>query len=111
MSKKKSEIEEVVGARSIKQLRIGARLYEIQWRDTGPDNYGLFYKSASVIAVDPEVSEQQRRDTLLHEIIHGVLYHAGHSSGHDELLVSGIASGLCQVFRDNPELAAVLAAE
>ena len=46
--------------------------------------------------------------TLLHEIIHAILYSAGYSNlddeEHDEKFVDAIANGLYTVIKDNPEL-------
>jgi hypothetical protein len=42
-----------------------------------------------------------KRQTLFHEIIHGVLENAGIRGDHDEQVVDAIATGIVQVLQDN----------
>jgi hypothetical protein len=52
--------------------------------------------------IDDRLSHQAQYQTLLHEIIHGILTTMGHDV--DENTVDGMAYGWMQVIRDNPNL-------
>lgn len=57
------------------------------------------------IYINGVLDEEVKKQTLLHEITHGILRNAGqHANSENEELVDGIAYGLIQVLRDNPQL-------
>lgn len=45
-----------------------------------------------------------RAQTILHEVVHGVLDNIGIRSDHDERLIDSLATGVLMVLRDNPAL-------
>lgn len=55
------------------------------------------------IRVKAEMNEQAKRQTTWHEIIHGILTHAG-ITGEKEATVDVIAFGVMAVLQDNPWL-------
>jgi Zn-dependent peptidase ImmA (M78 family) len=55
----------------------------------------------ATIYINEEQNDQLKVATLLHEIVHGILYHMGSEMNDNEKFVEGFASGLHQVFRDN----------
>jgi hypothetical protein len=55
------------------------------------------------IAVLPDATPDLLPQTLWHEVLHGVLLHAG-IKDHDETQIDVIAYGIVQVLRDNPAL-------
>jgi hypothetical protein len=55
------------------------------------------------IAVLPDATPELLPQTLWHEVLHGVLLHAG-IKDHDETQIDVIAYGIVQVLRDNPAL-------
>lgn len=64
----------------------------------------LDYKT---IRINNEVqSEQGQEKTLLHEIIHGIIYERDLDlrTADEEAIVDTIAKGLHQVIRDNPDI-------
>jgi Zn-dependent peptidase ImmA (M78 family) len=69
--------------------------------DNGNILLGEISYHKATIYINQEQNEQMQQATLLHEIIHGILYHIGSELNDDEKIVEGLASGLHQVFRDN----------
>jgi len=67
---------------------------------------GQFVHSQSNIILEETLGGPARRATLWHEIIHGILIHAGYQE-HDEGHVSSIAYGIMQVLADNPWIASI----
>jgi len=55
----------------------------------------------ATIYINEQQNEQMKEATLLHEIVHGILYHMGSELNDNEKFVEGFSSGLHQVFRDN----------
>lgn len=55
------------------------------------------------IRVDSDISDRFRPLVLWHEVIHGILQHAG-ISDHNEQQIEALAYGIMQVLRDNPWL-------
>lgn len=53
------------------------------------------------IYLNEVLNDQLKESTLLHEIVHGILYHMGSEMNDNEEFVEGFSSGLYQVFRDN----------
>ena len=89
-------------------VRIGGIVYQVvdveglvdeEARD-GERLDGQFVHSASEIRLDTGLGVQARRATLWHEVLHGVLVHAGFHN-HNERQVSALAYGVAQVLRDN----------
>lgn len=67
------------------------------WLDTGRQT--LFLRK-------DYASEQQLRDTVLHEIIHALncVMNLADDNAKDESIATRLASGLLTVMRDNPEI-------
>jgi hypothetical protein len=55
------------------------------------------------VRVSADISDRFRPLVLWHEIIHGILQHAG-ISDHNEQQIEALAYGIMQVLRDNPWL-------
>lgn len=86
-------------------VRVGAYDYEVI-SDTTIAREGLLGEIDTVehcIRVLPTLNPMALKHVLYHEVIHGILSHAGIME-HDELVIDAIANGLVQVFRDNPWL-------
>lgn len=59
----------------------------------------------SKIYIDTELHNRVKRNTLLHEIVHGMLNDSGHLVERDnEGLVSALAGQLHSLIRENPSL-------
>lgn len=72
----------------------------------GSRAFGEADHSALTIEIAAEQADAQKRDTLLHEVIHCIEF-ALHLE-FEERQVHALASGLLCVLRDNPELVAYL---
>lgn len=88
-------------------IRIGGAEYsvsevkDLRSGDTGLNGWIKFNKSE--ILVEAEMSDQQKRAIVWHEVVHGILEHAGHSD-HKEEQICALGYGIVQVLRDNPWL-------
>lgn len=58
--------------------------------------YGNLY-----IGIDEEVSDALRPAIVMHEALHGILYHGGHED-QDEAQVLALGYGIVALLRDNP---------
>lgn len=69
--------------------------------------YGHINFDDKQILIDKTLREKQgHAQTLVHEIIHGIIYDRGLDFRNDgeETIVDQLAKGLYQVVKDNPEL-------
>lgn len=93
--------------KSPKSIRIGGTEYAIV--DTPELNNGTniaygyidFEKSRIEITSSIEMSSARRFETLLHEILHGIIYHRSMIVKNEEELVDNLAKGAAQVVLDN----------
>jgi hypothetical protein len=76
-----------------------------------PDDLGSFHVIEG-IKVHPCLSGVELADTVLHELMHAVVKFRTLKRGkdedideHEERVVTNMAHGLTQIFRDNPEFA------
>ncbi|MEG2898202.1 MAG: hypothetical protein RR841_08040, partial [Eubacterium sp.] len=71
-------------------------------RYEGAECYGFIDFDSSLIQISNECSgEQNKVLTLLHEILHGLIYHYNVEVDDEEKLVCGLSKGLYQVLSDN----------
>jgi hypothetical protein len=100
----------------ITQVSIGGILYRVQLGAkegeerpvaNNPDHILLgkiLYHEAKIYLEETQ-DPQAMRVTLWHEIIHGILEHAGQSEARDnEPIVHALSYGLTQLIRDNGQL-------
>jgi len=89
------------------EVLIGAILYPVEvvgnLRDGQVDVNGVISYRPYRIRLDSELDEQGRKRVLWHEILHGILTHAGHDDDNERHL-EALAYGIMQVLRDNEEL-------
>lgn len=93
-----------------KKVRILGREYNINYtEDLKP--LGQCDVEECTIQVRTNVHPVEEADSLLHEIMHGVFYltDVGFSAEQEEHVVRKLATGLIQVFMDNPNLLTYLA--
>jgi len=83
------------------KLRIGAITYDVT--ESVMQDCGCIDYEKQTIEIRKGLAADARNVTLWHEVIHGILYNMGHVN-HDEILVDGIAHGVLQCLRDNPQL-------
>src|SRR5690348_17135851 len=91
----------------LEQVKIGGIVYDIRRvadlrdeHDTKLD--GWYQGSKCLISINADVTSQSAFQTLWHEIIRGIIAHAGMRDQHDESLIEAISHGVMQVLRDNP---------
>jgi predicted SprT family Zn-dependent metalloprotease len=67
---------------------------------------GLCYMQESEIKICKSQSKEELANTLLHEILHAIMWSQGLklSESTEEKVVTQITNGLCCVIKDNPEL-------
>lgn len=88
------------------KIKISGIDYEIAIAEHRNDKEGdillgeIDYAGATIF-INEDQSDQMKTATLIHEIVHGILYHMGSKLNEDEYFVEGLASGLYQVIRDN----------
>jgi len=89
-------------------VRIGGTDYAVievkGLRDGSTDLNGHILYNESEIRVEAEMTAHNKWVTVWHEVIHGILEHAGHGH-HEETMVIALGYGISQVLRDNPWLA------
>ena len=72
------------------------------------DAIGLCFPSQQILFVDPELAPDITKETLLHEVLHGIFYTASlgnaFSQDQEEQIVSGFSVTLLDTLRRNPEL-------
>ena len=67
--------------------------------------YGIFCKNENMIKIDTSKDHRRVTEVFIHEMLHAIW--AGYylqDSDDEERIVSTLASGLTQVFRDNPDV-------
>ena len=96
-------------------IKIGYTTYDIQVWDkmtaTTNEAYGEFYEKEQVIGIDGNQKGSQLVNTLLHEIMHGIIFQYGlkiddekKTEAKEEHIVNATTNGLSAVFVDNPWL-------
>lgn len=95
----------------MENVRIGAIDYVIKEgkpEDVDPTNVqlGEIQWEQATIWLREDMPDAVKRQTLMHEIVHGMLNEIGHDvERDDEGLVNGLASQLVMLLRDNPDFA------
>ncbi len=98
------------------KIKIGPIKYDVEWvKDLTShdeerrevDLNGHILMDKCLIKVNSDLPHQRARITLLHEVLHGILFNADWPE-HDERLISVLATGLVGVLRENPDLIAYL---
>lgn len=94
------------------KVRIGSMDYSVELTDktlglNGKVCYGIINYEQHNILINSEMQDKQGSEqTFLHELIHGIIRERdlNLSNCDEETAVDGIAMGLHQVIRDNPEI-------
>ena len=87
------------------KIKIGGKKFKVKFikglvsDDSGIKLNGYINYQKSTIDIEKNLDKQAQEIVILHEIIHGVLDHAGQE--HDEVCVDIISRGIYQVLRDN----------
>lgn len=67
---------------------------------------GQYHSDNSTMDLDVDADIGTQRNTMVHELVHAVLYLTGHETSDDdhEALVMALGTGVLAVLRDNPAL-------
>lgn len=83
------------------------RIEELE-KESGDELYGMTTHNLLEIAVHPHMHNTLIKETLLHEVLHAVLYVTGISHGmsddDEEQLIRSLSPCLFMLLRDNPGL-------
>lgn len=83
------------------------RIKELE-KESETDLYGITSHGILEIALHPTVAPMVMRETLLHEVLHAVLYNTGvadrMTDKNEEHLVRALSPALFALLRDNPAL-------
>ena len=95
----------------IKKIKIGYKTYTIRETDKMSDvdtMYGRCDHAANEIVINKGQHNDEKPNTLMHEILHGVFYTMGMNNSdvteQEEYIVNTMSNGIMQVFMDNPHL-------
>ena len=87
-----------------KSIRIGPVDYTVtlidDLHDRGEELFGQVTYGDALIRIDSAPSEGRKKNILVHEMIHAMLYEAGYDE-QDEDLVRRLSNVMAQVLRDN----------
>lgn len=94
-----------------KTIKIGYKKYILEVNDKvwnrQTESYGQFLSKEGIIAISSEEEGISQANTLIHEILHGIVYQWGLELDLDtkeEKVVNALSNGLSTVFMDNPWL-------
>ena len=91
-------------------IKIGYRNYNLEkWKQTvanANDAHGQFFAKEGVIGYTEEEKGVSHANTIIHEILHAIIYQWNIELGEkeEEHLVSALSNGLTTVLVDNPNL-------
>ena len=93
--------------RKLTRLNIGGQSFKVQFMKHVKSSNDGQYIQGEMSSQEGRISIRNSRpflevDTLIHEILHALEYKGGLE--HNEYWVNRIATGLAQVFKDNPRL-------
>lgn len=89
-----------------KKVKIGGITYTVRivdHRQIENNNVGKISPVKAEILI-AECNRQQMAATLLHEVVHGILYQLGQTEEHDEQAVEALSGALHALIVDNPEM-------
>jgi hypothetical protein len=86
-------------------VKIGAFDFAIEYDDRLEENsqLGRINLTGGTIGIRPDMAISLERMTIMHEILHGIMFTAG-IRDLDESLVNIMAHGITQVLKDNQKL-------
>ena len=92
------------------KIKIGYRNYKLEeWKQTvanANEAHGQFFAKEGVIGYTAEEKGVSHANTMLHELLHGIIYQWSIELGEkeEEHLVNALSNGLTTVLVDNPKL-------
>jgi|TARA_R100000700_G_C3171465_1_gene146072 hypothetical protein len=91
------------------KIKIGYKEYRLEkWKQTvasANEAQGQFFAKEGIIGYTDDEKGVSHANTLLHEIIHAIVYQWNIDVGEkEETIVNGLTNGLTTVLVDNPKL-------
>ena len=91
------------------KIKIGYKEYRLEkWKQTvasANEAQGQFFAKEGIIGYTDDEKGVSHANTLLHEIIHSIVYQWNIDVGEkEETIVNGLTNGLTTVLVDNPKL-------
>ena len=92
------------------KIKVGYKEYKLEeWKQTvasANEAQGQFFSKEGVIGYVTTEKGVSHANTILHEVIHAIIYQWNIELGEkmEEVVVNGLTNGLTTVFVDNPEL-------
>ena len=91
------------------KIKIGYRDYKLEeWKQTvatANEAHGQFFSKEGIIGYATDEKGVSHANTLLHEILHAIVYQWNIELGDkEEPVVNGLTNGLTTVLVDNPKL-------
>ena len=95
------------------QIKIAGHIYKIEVRDgqwSKDSGYrGVTDSNILLININGDMPKSRQTETVIHEIFHGIYHEYGvKENDTEERIVTQFATGIYQVFVDNPELKKML---
>lgn len=81
---------------------------DMEWADHAEEYGHCDHANLSIAVVKASLPNSQVINTVVHELLHAVWNDYDLPREHEEHIVTCMANGLCQVFRDNKELLKLL---
>lgn len=88
------------------EIKVGHLIYEVSY-DHVADAWGATFHETSQIRISPQLSPEESKGTLLHEVIHACCNFAGIQDKEkldEETWISRVSPILLTVLRENPKL-------
>ena len=91
-------------------MKIGGQNYKINFVDEmkveGGSIMGVHNCRDCTISIDKELTQSRKKETLIHEILHAIVYQWGIEldDKEEEKICNTLANGLTTVYVDNPWL-------
>lgn len=87
-----------------KSVSILGLTYRVRRKRLPNKEDGYIHPSKQLIVLNKHLGKEKARQTLVHEVVHGILDQLGYLDLYeDERLVQGLAIGLCEAFLPRKE--------
>jgi len=92
------------------KIKFGSKTILVKFIDEKEANkkkiYGEYHHKSKTIVLDKSLDHSETIDTTIHEIFHALLdfYYVDLKAKDEEIACSVLASGLCNILHQNPEL-------
>lgn len=87
-------------------IKIGPFTYKVKESTMSEmgNKLGIYHSIEQIILLAKDQHPQSLVDTLLHECLHGIVYHGDKAFKDEEGVIRSLTPWLIQLIKDNPEL-------